>query len=233
MEIVSKKENVIVLKIKTNETLANAIRRSAFEVPINAIDEVEIIKNDSALYDETVAHRMGLIPLKYTKGEHKFKLKVKGPATVYSGDIKGDLEIVYDKMPITILKDGQEIEIKGKTSEGIGKDHSKFLPGIIFYRVVSEISVDKEIAQKAKENFPEMNFKERGNKATIIDDGEKSCLDLVEGICEKEKKEFEMKDLGEIILTVESFGPLKAEDIFKKSLDILKKNLSEAEKKIK
>lgn len=233
MEIVNKKENVLVLKMKTNETLANALRRSVFEIPTNAIEEIDISKNDSALYDETIAHRIGLIPLKYKKGEHKIKLKVKGPATVYSGDIKSEAEVIYEKMPITILREGQEIDIKGKTSEGIGKDHSKFLPGIVFYRIVSEITVDKEVAKKIKENCPELNFKDKGNKSVIIDDGEKSCLDFIEGVCEKEKKEFEIKDLDEIILTVESFGQIKVEDIFKKSLEILKKNLGEVEKKIK
>ena len=47
--------------------LANAIRRSVLEIPVMAIDEVEIIKNDSALYDENIAHRIGLIPIKTEK----------------------------------------------------------------------------------------------------------------------------------------------------------------------
>ena len=33
-------------------SLANAIRRSVLEIPVMAIDEVEIIKNDSALENE-------------------------------------------------------------------------------------------------------------------------------------------------------------------------------------
>jgi DNA-directed RNA polymerase subunit D len=233
MKILKKQDDKIVLKAKMSESLANAIRRGVFEIPTNAINEVDISKNDSALYDETVAHRIGLIPLKYQKGEHKIKLKAKGQGYVYSGEIKGDVEVVFDKMPITLLKEGQEIEIKGITKEGIGKEHSKFLPGIIFYRAVSEISFDKSVVDKVKENFPDLKINERGNKASLIDEQEKSCLDFVQGICEKEKKEFEIKDTDEIIMIVESFGQLKVDDILKKSIDILKKELVEVSKKAK
>ena len=61
----------LVLRIPANEPLANAIRRSVAEIPVLAVDEVEIFKNDSALYDEMIAHRVGLIPLKTEKGMTK------------------------------------------------------------------------------------------------------------------------------------------------------------------
>ena len=46
-------------------TYANALRRIIInKVPTMAIENVEIRKNSSALYDEMVAHRLGLIVLK-------------------------------------------------------------------------------------------------------------------------------------------------------------------------
>jgi len=67
MEIITKSPEKIVFIAKINESLANSIRRSVGLTSIMAIEELEILKNDSALYDETIAHRMGLIPIKMDK----------------------------------------------------------------------------------------------------------------------------------------------------------------------
>ena len=106
------KEQKLSFITDMSECLANAIRRSSLEIPVMAIDEVEIIKNDSALYDEIITHRLGLIPIKTirTVKETKFKLKAVGPKTVYSTDIKPDIGTDY-KLPITILDEEQELEI--------------------------------------------------------------------------------------------------------------------------
>ena len=44
--------------------IANAIRRIIIsEIPVMGVDEVIVLKNDSPLYDEIIAHRLGMIPL--------------------------------------------------------------------------------------------------------------------------------------------------------------------------
>ncbi len=223
----------LVFEAEVNITLANGIRRYVNSVPVIAIEEVEISRNDSPLYDETVAHRMGLIPLKQGKKDAKFKLKVKREGMVYSGDIEGEAQIVYDKIPITLLSKGQEIEIKGTTAPGIGKDHAKFSPGNLTYREVVEVTLEKNCAEKVKQVVPEVNIKVKGNSAVIIDELEKEIVDVCEGICEKEGKNLEVKPLNKVIFNMESFGQLKTQDIFKKALDIFKKELEEVNKKLK
>ena len=53
MKIIDKKDNQITFSAEVDESLANAVRRYVDQIPILAIDEVEISKNDSPLYDES------------------------------------------------------------------------------------------------------------------------------------------------------------------------------------
>ena len=137
MELIEKKNNRIVFKAQIDETLANAIRRYLGHIPTLAIDEVEIEKNDSPLYDETIAHRMGLIPIKTDKSVNEkttasLKLSTDKEGTIYSGQLKGGVKVVYDKIPITLLNKNQEFELSAKIRAGKGVEHAKFSPGLCF-----------------------------------------------------------------------------------------------------
>jgi len=65
IKIVNVNFNDIKFELYNTElTIANALRRIIIsEVPTMAIDLVEIQENTSALHDEYLAHRCGLIPL--------------------------------------------------------------------------------------------------------------------------------------------------------------------------
>ena len=124
MKIIRKKADKLSFSVELEDSLANAIRRYVNQIPVVAVDEIEISKNDSALYDETLAHRIGLIPLKAKKQTGKMKLESKKEGIVYSGELKGDAEVVYDKIPITLLDKGQEFEIKATLKSGKGSEHA-------------------------------------------------------------------------------------------------------------
>jgi DNA-directed RNA polymerase subunit D len=232
MEIIKKTNDKLIFKADIEESLANAIRRYVHQIDVVAVDNVEISRNDSPLYDETIAHRIGLIPLKQNKKEGTMKVKSNKEGFVYSGEFEGDIKVIYDKMPITLLNKGQELEIVATVKVGKGAEHSKFSPGLLFYRKVLELTMDKNIADRIKQISPDSEIKIKGNKAIVLDDKEKEIYDFCEGISEKEGKEIEVKPLKEIIINIDSFGQMEPKEIFVKSINALKKDLEDFAKKI-
>ena len=65
IELKSQSDNEMVFIVRDAEVpFINAIRRCAMvNVPKIAIEDVNIIKNDSAMFNEVLAHRLGLTPL--------------------------------------------------------------------------------------------------------------------------------------------------------------------------
>lgn len=235
MKLVEKKENQITFLAEIDESTANAIRRYLNHVPIIAVDEVEIFKNDSPLYDETIAHRIGLIPLKMNKGlkkEPKMKLSIRKEGFVYSGEFSGETVPVHGSTPITYLNNGQEMEVVATAKLGTGVEHSKFSPGLMFYRNVSEITTDKSLINEIKKACDVNEIKEKGNKIVILDNGKKDIADVCEGIAIKNKKDFDIVLKDELVITVESFGQISVDEVFKKSIEELKKDAGEFSKKI-
>ena len=234
MKIVEKKDNILIFTVEADESILNTIRRYVNHIPVLAVDEIEISKNDSPLYDETIAHRIGLIPLKNeNKTKGKLKLNVKKEGIVYSEELKGDIKVIYDKIPITLLGKNQELEFVANVKTGKGSDHSKFSPGLIFYRNVFEIKVDKNCPKEVIENCPRNILKLKDGKILVEDnykcDACESCVEY----CKKNGKEsIEVVPTKELLVTLESFGQLSVEDMFKKSIEVLKKDLAELAKKL-
>ena len=236
MKKIEKTEISLVFIADIDETLANSIRRYANHIPIYAVDEVEISKNDSALHDESLAHRIGLIPLKTEKLDEKkpkkLKLEIKGGCVVYSGDLKGQPEVVYKNIPLTILSSNRELKLDAFVRLGTGAEHSKFSPGLMFYRNVLEITTDKKFYNDLKALCPGIEIEEKGNKIVIKDDRKKEIADVCEGFITKKEGEIKIEEKNGLVLTIESFGQISSEEIFKKSIDVLKKDLASLNKSV-
>ena len=135
-EITDGRANLVVLDQKYNFPNERVMRV--------LLDEVEIFKNDSALYDEVLAHRLGLVPLREDnkltkKSSIKLKITKSGPCTVYSSDLRGPIKPVYGRIPLTILEKGQEIELVAEAGLGLGIEHAKYIPGLCYYRHILEV----------------------------------------------------------------------------------------------
>lgn len=234
MKLIEKKNDEITFTAEIEDSLANAIRRYINHIPVAAVDEVEIVKNDSPLYDETIAHRIGLIPIKSKSSKMPLKMKLVSAkeGRVYSGEIKGEAEIVYPKMPITYLNKNQELEISISATTGKGIEHAKFSPGLMFYRNVVELSMNKNLSDEIKKACPGCEIKEKGNKIIVVDNRKREICDVCEGICDENREKAESDVKNELVITVESFGQLSVGEVLKKSVEELKKDLAEVSKKI-
>ncbi len=229
MEKLEKTENKIVFKTDMDVGLANAIRRSVNSIPILAIDEVDIYKNDSALYDPIVAHRLGLVPLKNQKiaegKSESFKLKAKG-GVVLAGEL--GKEVVYPEMPVVYLEKGQELELVARARQGTGKEHAKFVPGLVYYKYLNKIKIDKDGGRYAElaELYPDIF--EFEDELRVINEW-KGELDIEDV---KDFKGVNLVPTKELIFAIESWGMIDSKDIFLEAIKALKRELDEVKKAV-
>ncbi len=230
MTIIKNTPEKVIIRIDSNDSLANAIRRSVTEIPVLAIDEVEVFKNDSALYDEILGNRLGLIPLKTEKSMNEktkidLKLVKNGPCIVYAEDLEGAGEIVYGKIPITVLGENSKIELVATASLGKGITHAKYIPGLCYYRHLLEINSSPKINEIIEKTNGLIKPEKRGNKW---------ICDLNDALVEKIKniEKDSVKDSTDILLIVESFGSMPAKDILIKAISALSDNLDDLENSI-
>ncbi|MDP3987170.1 MAG: hypothetical protein Q8P81_03020 [Nanoarchaeota archaeon] len=236
MEQIEKTDNQIIFIAEIEETIANSIRRYVNHISTLAVDEVEISKNDSALYDETIAHRIGLIPLKMEKlggkKEQILKMDVKREGSVYSGDLVGNPAVVYEKIPITTLSAGQEIQLNATVKKGTGSEHAKFSPGLMFYRNISEITLDRDLHEEVQKLHLSNEVQSKGEKIIIIDNKKKEIADVCDGIAKRRGKKAEIVMGKGLLVTIESFGQMDVEDMLPRSIEKLKEDLNEFSKAV-
>lgn len=142
-----------------DSSFANALRRVMIsDVPTFAIDIVHIHANTSALHDEFLAHRLGLVPMVSESMDHfefprncsctgncesctvQFRLRVKNTdmntLDVTSKDLKNishqgaEVRPADAEGPILLLKlkKNQEVDITCNARKGTGKEHAKWSP---------------------------------------------------------------------------------------------------------
>src|SRR6267143_1138841 len=65
IKLLTKEQDTIRFVLSdVSPAFANALRRIILaEVPVMAIEDVMILENSSVMYDEILAHRLGLIPI--------------------------------------------------------------------------------------------------------------------------------------------------------------------------
>jgi len=253
LKLVKKKKGKVSFEVNgASAAYVNTLRRIFMgEVPTMAISEIEFKQNTSALYDEIVAHRLGLLVLKTDlktynvpkAGEEesaathvKLVLKETGPKTVYASDLKSkDSKItpVFPETPIVKLQDKQEIELVATAHLGFGKDHTKWNPGLVWYYFNPKITVNNK-SSKLKdviERYPPQIRKKDMIEAEKIDSAE--LIDACKGISDDVVKIEYDDPHNNFVFTIEAWGQLTPDEIVEQGLDTYNNQLDEFKKLIK
>ena len=153
LDVLDQSEHRLIFIIEgISVEMINALRRIMItEIPVMAIDEVIILKNDSPLYDEIVAHRLAMIPL--TTDLEAYKLPrdcecggygcpicqvsltceitntTNTPLEIYSRDLKSNDPLIMPVdpyIPIVKIDKNDKIIFEAYAILGIAKDHAKW-----------------------------------------------------------------------------------------------------------
>jgi len=233
-----------------NPAIANTLRRNMIDrVPTMAVEDIEFRKNNSALYDEILAHRIGLVPLttdlkSYVLKDEckcggegcarctlKLTLKASGPANVTADQFKSKDPKVVPAYPILINKllKGQEIEMEATAILGIGKEHAKWSPCLAFYKYKPVIKIDAAKctnAEETRDSCPVNVFEVKGGKLALKNENAchlcGACVDVAKNDSVKLNESDE-----DFIFTVEPFGQLSVKEIVTTAVDLFKAELKE------
>jgi DNA-directed RNA polymerase subunit D len=200
-------------------SFVNTIRRVLVaNVPKMAVEDVEFhlgpirdssgkeFESVSPLFDEVIAHRLGLIPIPTDlslfnfrtncdcKGEGcpnctiMYNLNKKGPCTVYSGDLEplGDakFKIQVDLIPIVKLDENQALLIYATAELGTGKKHAKWqATSGVGYKNYPMIEIDNKLCKDPEacgklcvEMCPKNIFEFKDKKIKTLDNIEDCSL---------------------------------------------------------
>lgn len=225
---------------------ANAIRRTILsEIPTLAIENVRISENSSSLYDEIIAHRIGLIPIKTDLGLFTFREECKcegkgcpsctleltldveckkSNQSVYSHDFKSSDPTIKPVEDILIVRLGknQKISLVAEAILGTGKDHAKWQPAVAGYKYYPIINVGSDCNMcKACIDACPVNILDASNGKISVTDLElctlcNSCAE----VCDADAISVKGDD-HKFIFKIESQGAMTSKELFKKACEIM------------
>ncbi len=148
IEVLENTPNSIRLKLDgASATFVNALRRKVINgVNCFAIDRVTFYENTGPMFDEYVAHRLGLIPIHTPEGyelgeEVLFTLEAEGPKIVYSAELKTSdkkVKVANENVPIIKLAEEQRIKFDAKAIVGTPMNNSKFQAALATYKALDK-----------------------------------------------------------------------------------------------
>jgi len=237
VEVLERKGDSLTFLLKGAPlAFANALRRAIIsEVPVFAIEDVYFYENNTSIWDEYIAHRLGLIPLRAEWGtynensEARFYLDKQGPGTVYSGDLQPQtpgVEVVDPEIPIVMLREDQSLRLEAVARVGNAKEHAKWQAGLASFRPVVRIEIKDE--KKFRELLPDVDPEEVRKQNERPQGVDSSVYNLVDEILEDHPDVAEVKKKDDVFLFyVESYGNMPVETLLQAAVSELLRRLEE------
>lgn len=245
--------------------MANALRRTLMtDVPKMAIETVEFhlgpIRDEdgkecesvSPLFDEIIAHRLGLVPIPTDPDLYVFKdkctcngegcpnctimysLNKKGPAEVYSGDLEPlggkELRVKDELVPIVKLGPKQALLIYASAELGTAKRHAKWqVTSGTGYRYYPTVTIDTTKCDGCGECVKECPRDVLANKdGKIVVSNLEDCILCSACLRACPKDAITTRgDNSKFIFEFETDGSLTARDTLRKALEILEKRFDD------
>ena len=252
--IIRKQENIIhFLAEGLDVAFANALRRTMLtRLPAMAIDEVLVLENTSVMYDEMLAHRMGLVPLVTDLESYNLPdecdcegkgctlcqctLTLEKEAgdeeeIVYSRDLSSqDPKIVpaLGDIPLVKLAPNQRLIIEAYARLGRGVENAKFQPvSTVSYKYVPIVEVNKDKCNQCGDCVkvcPKNILLIEGDTIATQNTLDCSLCEACVEVCEPGAITIDSKK-DSFLFKVESTGALSPEEIVEKSAEILKERI--------
>lgn len=239
----------------------NSLRRMLLsDVPKLAFDHITIYDNTSALFDEMLAHRIGLLPVPtdltmvVPRAECTcedegcanctvlYTLSKEGPGMVLSGDFvpaaDAKYRIVDPKIPLVKLLEGQRVMLECAATLGTGRQHAKWqvcnAVGYNEYPIIKlgDSPLPPAVVERVSRTAPE--------DAIRVEDGKLKILDPVKAsvYLRSVKKTYGLDEVevsyetNRWIFRMETDGALAPLVALRKAVNLLMERLKEVEAEI-
>lgn len=244
IEISERKAKFILSGVST--AFANGLRRSILaEVPVLAIDDVNIYDNTSVLYDEQLALRMGLIPLKADTSTYvlpedcscggagcascqvTLTLSAKGPKLVTSSELVSTdpgVKPADDTVPIVELKETHKVVVEAIARLGTGRNHAKWQAGVASgYKKMPVITIGEcDYCEKCVEACPRNVLEINGNSIKAVNLLDCSMCNLCVEACDMDSIKVTEED-DSFVMTFETTGAMTAAELAVEAVNTIKK----------
>jgi DNA-directed RNA polymerase subunit D len=238
------RETEFVLRDAT-PAFANGVRRSILgDVPTLSIDTVDFYENTSVMFDEVLALRFGLVPLKtdldsYELPDEDVDDEEHDPAsevtltvdveaddeerTVYSSDLVSEdpaVEPADKNIPLITLKPGQAVVAECIARLGEGREHAKHQGGTA-------------VGYKHLHRLVEDGGEERDAVRGVVETPDGELVDLTDERGMGEYDDYGVEEVEDaFVFHVESDGSLEASELVLRATETLSQRAAELAEKV-